>query len=143
MLHLPEPAVKAGPTTKRAKPTAPRVDTATTQHSEIIKQCTIYAQSMGAYRAGFKSDTTGNWDYAGAGTGGARFLFKARKALCKLIALSTECTGHVAPLTREELLAKASVMDMIVNNQEETEPDEIEGPYMRFFVAEVQTYLNQ
>jgi hypothetical protein len=52
-------------------------------HSEVIKQCTIYAQSIAAYKGGFYTDPTGNFDYAGAGRGrmGSACLDKAQRAL--------------------------------------------------------------
>jgi hypothetical protein len=59
------------------KKTKPKAHTAA-KHSEIIEQCVIYAQSVAAYEAGFKVDSTGDFDYAGSGKGQADGVRRVR-----------------------------------------------------------------
>jgi hypothetical protein len=118
---------------------SPRPPSEPGAHSDIIRHATIYVQSMSAYQAGFKADATGNSTYAGAHRGqpGGRQLQKAAKALRKLIALSPAGIDGRAPLTREELYAKAAVLTVVMQQVEEfSEPDRFELAFISLFAQE-------
>src|SRR5258708_25616533 len=84
------------------------------ERSEIIEQCVVYVQSRAAYEAGFKADHTGQGDYAGAGAKlGKRHLRKAQRGLLRLIALSPTDRPGRPPLSKDELFAKARVLQVI------------------------------
>jgi hypothetical protein len=118
-------------TTKKAKAEA------IAPHSEIIKQCTIYAQATAAYHGGFRTDPTGDFDYAGSAMGGAH-LRKARRALEKLAALSRE----KRPITSVELFAEAKVMKLLMKAKD-NQPEPEETAYVQRFAKDVSRYLKQ
>jgi hypothetical protein len=108
-----------------------------TERSKIIEQCVTYVQSLAAYDAGFNVDCTGNSEYCGKGSQ----IKKARRAMCKLIGLSPHGKWGAAPLTAEELHAKAGVLAAMYGLRKDEQPDETETAYVRFFAGEVTDYL--
>ena len=107
------------------------------ERSKIIEQCVIYVQSIAAYDAGFAVDHTGDSDYAGKG-GQMR---NAKRAMSKLIALSSHLKGGATPLTAIELHAKAGVLAAMYGLRKDEQPDPIEQTYIRFFAGEVSDFL--
>lgn len=116
----------------------PQADSSAT-HSEIIKQCTIYAQSSAAFKAGFRTDKTNHFDYAGAGRGqmGHSYSRRAKLALQKLAALSRE----KRPITTAELFAEASVMRLLQRTEAGTNPEPEESDFFERFTKDVVRYL--
>jgi hypothetical protein len=112
-----------------------------TKHSEIIEQCVIYAQSIAAYEAGFKVDSSSDFDYAGGEKSrrGRRPLRQADRALFRLVALSSVNDGERPRLSREEMRAKAGVLSIIGTREHE----EIEGAYIRSFAVELDDYFKE
>jgi hypothetical protein len=106
--------------------------------SKIIRDCVVYAQSRGAYQAGFKADPTGDFDYAGCSSElGETFFQEADTALRRLIGAS----GGQAP-TRDELFAKAVVLGIMFDGNSGGDGGEgIKEAYVRFFAEEVRDYL--
>jgi hypothetical protein len=121
---------------KRASKKA-RAD-ATALPSEIIKQCTIYAQATAAYKGGFYTDPTGNFDYAGS-KHKRSYLNKARRALEKLTALSRE----KRPVTTAELYAEAKVAKLLMKLAVHTQPEPQESAFVRRFAKDATRYLEQ
>jgi hypothetical protein len=122
----------------------PRAPLSPAAHSDIIRHATIYVQSMAAYQAGFKADATGNFAYAGAkgSQPGGRQLHKADKSLRKLVAISPACMAGRAPLTREELYAKAAVLTVVTQQMEVfSEPNRFERVFISLFAQETTDYL--
>ena len=101
-------------------PSTPQTDSSAT-HSEIIKQCTIYAQSSAAYKAGFRTDKTSDFDFAGAGRGqmGHSYSRRAKHALVKLAALSRE----KRPISANELSAEAKVAKLLLKTEAGNNPE--------------------
>jgi hypothetical protein len=116
----------------------PLADSSAT-HSEIIKQCTIYAQSSAAYEGGFYADTTGSSSYAGAGEMGRPYSRGARRALVKLAALSRE----KRPITAAELSAEARVMKLLLKTEAANNPEPEESDFFERFVKDVVRYFKQ
>jgi hypothetical protein len=108
--------------------------------SETIDQCVIYAQSIGAFNAGFEVDHTRNSEHAGCEGLGRKHLRKAKRALHRLIALSPAGIEGRAPLAREELAAKAGVLKNMAPTGEILEFDPIEKVFLRLFAREVEDY---
>jgi hypothetical protein len=122
---------------KKLKPAA--------QCSEIIEQCVIYAQSVAAFQAGFKVDSTSDFDHAGSGKGqrGRRPVRQAKRALLRLIALSSVNKGDKVR-SREEMLAKAGLLSIIGSQTNEfRSPEKFEGAYIRLFANEIEGYFKQ
>jgi hypothetical protein len=119
--------------TKKAKAEA------TAPHSEIIEQCTIYAQSTAAYKGGFYTDPTGDFDYAGSKHGKRSYLAKAKRALKKLTALSRE----KQPITTAELFAEAKVAKLLMKLAVQTQPEPEESAFVRRFVKDATRHLEQ
>jgi hypothetical protein len=109
--------------------------------SEIIRQCTIYAQSSAACKAGYYADPTGNFDYAGTGRGqmGSAYYDKAKRSLEKLVALSRE----KRPITADELFAEARVMNLLLKTEARTNPEPEESDFVQRFAKDVAHYLEQ
>ena len=118
----------------------PQTDSSAT-HSEIIKQCTIYAQSSAAYKAGFRTDRTADWDYAGSGKRqmGHSYTRRAKHALVKLAALSRE----KQPITADELFAEANVMKLLLKTDARTNPEPQETDFLERFTKDVVRYFKQ
>ena len=105
------------------------------EHSPVIRECVIYAQSIAAYNAGIDTDATGNLDFGGAGSGqlGKACVDRASAALRKLNALKANGTP--------ELTSKARVAAMILVRAEGSlEPDE--DAFLRALVSEVASHLS-
>jgi hypothetical protein len=111
---------------------------ATALPSEIIKQCTIYAQATAAYKGGFYTDPTGNFDYAGS-KHKRSYLNMARRPLEKLTALSRE----KRPITTAELYAEAKVAKLLMKLAVHTQPEARESAFVRRFTKDVTRYLEQ
>lgn len=107
----------------------------TAEPSEIILQCVIYAQALGAYYAGYKVDASGDSRYAGRGNE----IKSAQRAMVKLNTFSR--TEGAPPLTAQELYAKAGVLAAMYGLQKDEEPNEDERTYVRFFADEVMACL--
>jgi hypothetical protein len=118
--------------TKATEPTSAR-------RSEIIEQCTVYAQSMAAYKAGFYTDPTGDFDYAGSGDRqlGAKHVEKARRTLLRLIAISEE----KRPLSADELFALTRVLTLLQETDARTNPQKEESDYVEMFAKNVARFL--
>ena len=118
----------------------PQSDSSAT-HSEIIKQCTIYAQSSAAYKAGFRTDRTADWDYAGSGKRqmGHSYTRRAKHALVKLAALSRE----KQPITADELFAEATVMKLLLKTEAGISPEPEESDFIERFTKDVVRYFKQ
>ena len=79
-------------------------------------------------------------DHAGAGAKlKKRHLRKAKRALIRLIALSPIDRHGRPPLSKDELFAKARVLQVISMAKGD---DPVEGAYVRFFAREVEDYLS-
>jgi hypothetical protein len=127
---------------KKEKPAVEK----TTPRSEIIEQCVIYAQSIAAYQAGFKVDSSGEFDYAGSDKGqhGRRHCRQAERALLRLVELCPAKDGERPLLSREEMRAKAGVLSIIGKNTTEfTITEKIEGAYIRCFALELDDYFRE
>ena len=125
---------------KRTKKQKTPAKKAVPKKSAIIAQCVVYAQSIGAYHAGFKVDHTADLVHAGAL--GGECEKRAAGAVRKLICLSPAFTSGKPPLSREELLAKAGVLGIMNDHSRgvlNPEPDE--EAFVRFFAREVADYL--
>jgi hypothetical protein len=120
---------------KKAKPAVEK----TSERSEIIEQCLIYAQSIAAYNAGFYVDPTGDFDYAGCGSNqlGRQHFRNAKRALIKLVALG----GGVPTLSRDELFAKARVVRLLQKTDAKRSPEKHEVEYVTRFAKDVSQYL--
>jgi hypothetical protein len=110
-------------------------------HSEVIKQCTVYAQAIAAYKGGFYTDPTGNFDYAGAARGrmGSACLDKAQRALEKLTTLSRK----KRPKSSGELFAEAKVVELLMKAATDSYPEPEETDFVQCFVKDVTRYLKQ
>jgi hypothetical protein len=109
--------------------------------SNLIKQCMIYAQATAAYKGGFYTDPTGNFEHAGAEHGkmGGAYLDKAERALEKLAASSRK----KRPITTAELLAEAKVMKLLMKTEARTNPEPEEADFVHRFTNDVAHYLEQ
>lgn len=125
---------------KRAKKQKTPAKKPVPKKSAIIAQCVVYAQSMGAYNAGFKVDRTGDSDHAGCQGLGGDYMHNADRAVVRLIGLSPAFKGK-PPLSREELFAKAGVLGIMADPGGTFNPDPNEQAFVRFFAAEVEQYL--
>jgi hypothetical protein len=107
-------------------------------HSEIIKQCLIYAQSAAAYNAGFYVDPTGDFDYAGCGHSqlGRHHFRTAKQALIKLVSLARE-----PKLSRDELFAEARVVRLLQNTDAKRSPEKHKAEFIKRFAQDVSQYL--
>jgi hypothetical protein len=120
--------------------TSARIKDKNPARSETIDQCVIYAQSIGAFNAGFEVDHTKNSEHAGCDGLGKKHIRKAKRALHRLIALSPACIEGRAPLTRKELAAKAGVLKNMAPTGGTLEFDPIEKVFLRLFAREVEDY---
>jgi hypothetical protein len=109
-------------------------------HSEIVMQCTIYAQSIAAYEAGFYADRSLEGHYAGGRSGpGHRHYNKAQRALLRL----NVCAMKEVAMTDVELFAKTRVFILLMqqaSRKGHSLVDE-ENVFLRLFGLEVERYL--
>jgi hypothetical protein len=96
----------------------------------LIRECVIFAQSLGAYAVGFKADPDG--DNKHAASLGSFHLDRARQALTKL--LRTRAT------TAEGLQAKARIVPMMLDNSA-GDLDEDDEAFLLSFAADVKAFL--
>jgi hypothetical protein len=123
-----------------SKKTAPK-----SAGSETIRQCVIYVQAMAAYKAGFTADITNDWDHCGSNKGreGGKHLRASEHALRKLISISPACVSGRAPLTAQELFAKASVLSAILSQDAVAKDQTLsldETTFVKFFAIEVEDH---
>ena len=109
--------------------------------SQVVRLCTIYAQSMAAYQAGFYTDTTGNADFAGDHGGehslGKKLYDQAETAMSDLNAIrKPDALDHCS------LIAKCRVLSLLVKTFDEGHSiDDVELEYVRGFALDVEQFL--
>jgi hypothetical protein len=112
-----------------------------TEHSEIVMQCTIYAQSIAAYEAGFYADRSLEGHYAGGRSGpGARHYNNSQRALLKLNVLAMKETA----LTDVELFSKTRVFILLMKSASRKGHELVdeENVFLRLFGLEVERYVS-
>lgn len=109
----------------RRKVTKPSNDTA------LIQECVIYAQSVAAYRDGFKADPDGDMCHASAL--GEKYMMRTWQAIIKIAA--TPAT------TLEGIRAKARIVPVMFESNEHhcLEPRDVN--FLKSFADEVEKFL--
>ena len=114
-------------TASRRKATKPPNDT------RLINECVIYAQSVAAFRDGFKADPAGDSCHAAAL--GDRHTNRAQQLLTKITA--TPAT------TPEGLCSKARIVAVVFQDYQDSclQSDGAESEFLKSFAVEVEKFL--